>query len=236
MRRAGIYAVAAGDTISDLIGRAGGLTADAYLFGIELTRESVRARQAERIDEAIDQLEQDYQRHLIDRSRNVLTGDLSLAISPEAAAIHNLISRLREAEPSGRIVLELPGRISSPEDLPALTLNDGDSIYVPPVPATIEVVGAVFRQGSFLHADASVRSFVAKAGALPTADERNIYVIRPDGSFSIAKRRLDLYPGDTIIVPEKVDRQTTVRRMKDWTQVLYQFGLGAAGLHLLDVF
>ena len=234
--RAGIYPVDSGETLDDLIARAGGLTGDAYLFGLELTRASVRAQQGRRIDEAIDQLEQDYQRHLIDRSRNVLTGDLSLAISPEAAAIHGLIGRLREAEPSGRIVLELPGDIGSAEELPALTLDDGDTIYVPPVPATIEVVGAVFRQGSFVYGRDDVLGYVGRAGPLPTADEHNIYVIRPDGSFSHASRRLHLQPGDTIVVPEKVDRQTAVRRLKDWTQVLYQFGLGAAGLHLLDIF
>ena len=234
--RAGIYPVAAGETISDLIARAGGTTADAYLFGLELKRESVRMQQERRIDEAIDQLEQDYQRHLIDRSRNVLSGDLSMAISPEATAIHNLIARLREAEPTGRIVLELDGNISSTVELPVLTLDDRDTIFLPPIPATIEVVGAVYRQGSFLYADDGVRQYVDSAGPLPTADIRNIYVIRPDGSFSPATRRLDLRPGDTIIVPEKVDRQTAVRRMKDWTQILYQFGLGAAGLHLLDVF
>jgi len=234
--RAGMYPVTAGETVHDLIQRAGGLTRNAYLFGLELTRASVRARQALRIAEAIDQLEQDYQRHLIDRSRNVLSGDMSLAISPEAAAIHGLINRLREAKPSGRIVLELDGDIQSIAELPTLQLDDGDTLYVPPMPATIEVVGAVFRQGSFLHGDERVRDYVNKAGLLPTADARNIYVVRPDGSFTPASRRIELRPGDTIIVPEKVDRQTAVRRLKDWTQVLYQFGLGAAGLHLLEVF
>jgi protein involved in polysaccharide export with SLBB domain len=234
--RAGMYPVTAGETVHDLIQRAGGLTRNAYLFGLELTRASVRARQALRIDEAIDQLEQDYQRHLIDRSRNVLSGDMSLAISPESAAIHGLINRLREAKPSGRIVLELDGDIQSIAELPTLQLDDGDTLFVPPMPATIEVVGAVFRQGSFLHGDERVRDYVNKAGLLPTADARNIYVVRPDGSFTPARRRIELRPGDTIIVPEKVDRQTAVRRLKDWTQVLYQFGLGAAGLHLLEVF
>lgn len=234
--RAGVYPAAAGETLADLLRRAGGLTDDAYLFGIELKRDSVRRQQQQRMGEAIDQLEQDYQRHLIDRSRNVLTGDLSLAISPEAAAIHNLVQQLRRAEPSGRIVLDLKASIRSAEDLPALALDDGDTIYVPPVPATIEVVGAVFRQGSFIYSDESVNSFVSRAGLLPTADKRQIHIIRPDGSFAPAGRRVDLRPGDTIIVPEEVDRETLVRRLKDWTQVIYQFGLGAAGLHLLELF
>ena len=234
--RAGYYPVESGATLADLIEQAGGLTGDAYLFGLELRRESVRRQQRLRIDEAIDQLEQDYQRHLIDRSRNVLSGDMSLAIPPEAAAIERLISKLRQAEPSGRIVLELPGDIGAVADLPVLALNDGDTIFIPPTPATTEVIGAVYRQGSFLHSDRSVKSYVEKAGLLPTAHRRQIYVIRPDGSFAEATRRMELFPGDTIIVPEKTDRETTVRRLKDWTQILYQFGLGAAGLSLLGVF
>ena len=234
--RAGVYPVGTDVTIDKLISLAGGLTSDAYLFGLELTRAKVREQQTKRINESIDQLEQDYQRHLIDRSRNVLSGDMSLAISPEAAAIHGLIGRLRQAEASGRIVLELDGDIESAAELPALTLDDGDTIYIPPTPATIEIVGAVFRQGSFLYARGGARSYVKKAGPLPTANQRNTYVVRPDGSFARLTRGFELQPGDTIIVPEKVDRQSTVRRLKDWTQVLYQFGLGAAGLHLLEVF
>jgi len=234
--RAGVYPVGTDVTIDKLISLAGGLTNDAYLFGLELTRAKVREQQSRRINESIDQLEQDYQRHLIDRSRNVLSGDMSLAISPEAAAIQGLIGKLRQAEPTGRIVLELHGDIESAAELPSLTLDDGDTIYIPPTPATIEIVGAVFRQGSFLYASGTARSYVEKAGPLPTADQRSTYVVRPDGSFARLTRRFELQPGDTIIVPEKVDRQSTIRRLKDWTQVLYQFGLGAAGLHLLEVF
>lgn len=234
--RAGIYPAGPEDTITDLIARAGGVTPDAYLYGLELKRESVRRQQKLRIDEAIDQLEQDYQRHLIDRSRNVLTGDMSLAITPEAAAIQGLIGRLRAAEPSGRIILELNGTIRSARELPALRLTDGDTIYVPPTPQTIEVVGAVFRQGSFNYSDKSLDGYTRKAGLLPTADGSGTYLIRPDGSFLLASGRVRLQPGDTIVVPEKVDRETAVRRMKDWTQVVYQLGLGAAGLNLLGIF
>ncbi|MEM7081902.1 MAG: SLBB domain-containing protein [Pseudomonadota bacterium] len=236
VERAGFYEVSPDETLEDVVARAGGLTRHAYLFGIELKRESVRRQQKLRIGESIDQLEQEYQRHLIDRSRNVLTGDMTLAINPEAHAIDRLISRLREAEPSGRIVMELSADIRTTHQLPTLKLNDGDQIFVPPIPATIEVVGAVYRQGSFIYNHTAPRDYIANAGLLPTADKRRIYVVRPDGSFSLADRRFRIKPGDTIIVPEKVDRQRMVRRVKDWTQVLYQFGLGAAGLNLLEVF
>jgi hypothetical protein len=41
-------------------------------------------------------------------------------------------------------------------------------------------------------------------------------------------------PGDAIVVPEKVQRgQSFIDGLKDWTSILYQFGLGAAGLATL---
>jgi protein involved in polysaccharide export with SLBB domain len=231
--RSGVYEVAAGTTLTEVIELAGGATEDAYIFGTELVRESLRAVQRRRMDEAIDQLEQDYHRHLIDRSRNVLSGDLSLAIPPEASAIRNLISQLRSAEPSGRLILDLDPDVQLLEGLPDIILDTDDKIYVPPRPSTVEVVGAVYRQGSFLYTDESVRRYLDDAGLLETADDKRIYMVRPDGSFEQVGRRVEVRPGDTIIVPEETDRQRVVRRIKDWTQILYQFGLGAAGLNLL---
>ena len=37
-------------------------------------------------------------------------------------------------------------------------------------------------------------------------------------------------PGDTIFVPEEINKTTFVQGAKDWTQILYQFGLGIAGI------
>ena len=40
-------------------------------------------------------------------------------------------------------------------------------------------------------------------------------------------------PGDTIFVPEEMDKTTFVQRLKDWTQILSQFGLGLAAIKTL---
>jgi len=37
-------------------------------------------------------------------------------------------------------------------------------------------------------------------------------------------------PGDAIVVPEDLTRTTLTKDLKDWTQIFYQFGLGAAAL------
>jgi len=40
-------------------------------------------------------------------------------------------------------------------------------------------------------------------------------------------------PGDAIVVPEDFDPTTLTRNLKDGTQILYQFGLGAAAIKVL---
>ncbi len=234
VRNAGIYSVTPDVTIRDLVAIAGGLTRKAYLYGLSLERESVRKQQVQRRSEAIDRLDEEYQRHLIERSRNVLSGDLSMAIRPESDAIEGLISRLKAIEPSGRIILDLALKGPQLEDLPELTLRDKDRIYIPPRPETVEIVGAVLQTGSALFEPGKkVSDYLATAGLLETADRGQIYLVRPNGSFIKANSRARLIAGDTLVIPEKVDRLTTTRRLKDWTQVLYQFGLGAAGIKIL---
>ena len=44
---------------------------------------------------------------------------------------------------------------------------------------------------------------------------------------------LRLMPGDTIVVPEKLDRGALLRGIRDWSQVFTQFALGAAALQVL---
>jgi hypothetical protein len=37
-------------------------------------------------------------------------------------------------------------------------------------------------------------------------------------------------PGDTVFVPEEMDKTTFLQAAKDWTQIVFQFGLGVAGI------
>jgi hypothetical protein len=46
-----------------------------------------------------------------------------------------------------------------------------------------------------------------------------------------------LQPGDSIFIPEVLDRRTAytqfIQGAKDWTTILYQFGIGAAAFRTL---
>jgi protein involved in polysaccharide export with SLBB domain len=53
----GVYSVRPGETLRQLLARAGGLTPDAYLYASEFTRESVRRVERQRLIEYADALE-----------------------------------------------------------------------------------------------------------------------------------------------------------------------------------
>ncbi len=240
----GVYQAQPGETLRQLVTRAGGITSKAYLFGTELTRESTRLQQQERLQRAVDQLEQDLQRATITRSQNALSTDDAAAIRAERDAQQVLLTRLRALKPTGRIVLEIPEH-AKVTDLSDVPLEDGDRIYLPPTPSMVSVFGAVYSEASFFYkSEKTFNDYMKQAGGpRKGADEGSIYVIRANGSvlsrrqsasiFTSSLGSVELMPGDAIVVPEDFDRTSFMKNLKDWAQILYQLGLGAAAIKVL---
>jgi hypothetical protein len=177
------------------------------------------------------------------RQRHKPSRAVLAVLKAEAENQRAMVARLRTLRPTGRVVLELPEEASS-KDLPDLELEDGDRLMVPSRPSMVSVFGAVYNEKAFLYRpEKRVADYLNQAGgATRTADTGSIYVLRADGSV-ISKResglfwnsldRARLMPGDAIVVPEDFDRTTLTRNLKDWPQILYQFGLGAAAIKVL---
>ena len=122
----------------------------------------------------------------------------------------------------------------SPHDL---VLEDGDSLHIPERSAQIQVIGAVYNQNAFVYTKkGSIERYINLAGGFTKdANKKEVYVLKVDGT-AISERgtrgfgRLGLDPGDTIVVPEKLDKIAWMRNLKDITQILYQLAITAAVL------
>jgi protein involved in polysaccharide export with SLBB domain len=238
----GVYQAQPGETLRQLVARTGGVTPAAYLFGAEFTRESTRKAQATQYQETLNRLERETESAAVTYARSVLSPEEAQALPAQAAARRALITKMRELKPSGRISLEVPanGRTA---DLPDIALEDGDRLYVPSPPAMVSVYGAVFTESSFLYRpEKRVNDYLSQAGGTTKrADTSQIFILRADGSVAGSSRgwfgsQLSssvVMPGDTIVVPEDFDRTTWAKDIKDWTQILYQFGLGVAAIKVL---
>ena len=239
----GVYEAQPGETLRQLVMRVGGFAQNAYLFGAQFTRESARAQQQQKLNEALDRLEREVQVRSVTRAQNVVSTEEAQSLTQQAAAQQALLARLRQLKATGRIVLELP-EVAALKDLPDLPLEDGDRFFIPSTPSMVSVFGAVYNQSSFVyHPEKRVADYLSLAGG-PTrdADTGSTYLLRADGSV-ISRRNSGfifsslsgarVMPGDAIVVPEELDKTTFLKSLKDWTQVFYQFGLGAAAIEVI---
>ncbi|MDN7671371.1 SLBB domain-containing protein [Burkholderia oklahomensis] len=247
VRAPGVYQLNAGESLRELLQRAGGLTSNAYVFGVEFTRESTRNQQQQNLNAALDRATLQANSKLAAAVANLPSGDSQYLQAQMAAAQQAQIARLRALKPTGRVSLELNTSASRISDLPDLPLHDGDAVYVPPVPAFVTVYGAVDNQNAVIwKLHRTVVDTLKVAGVQQdTADLDSAFVLRADGSVASASNyglfgsfdALELMPGDTLVVPEKLDRRSGMTKflagLKDWSQVLANFGLGAAAIKVL---
>lgn len=243
----GVYQIRSKETLTELVQRAGGLTENAYAYGTQLLRESTRRQQQENLDRAIKKMEISLAGQFSAQAQNASEADKS-TVQTQLAMQKTMLDRLKQMKAGGRIALEM-----APDSLkyPALTLEDGDSIVVPHRSDFVSVLGAVMLETSLVHRPGeTVGEYLEKAGPTRDADLEGALLIKADGTV-LANRALRswmgwgnasfmktaVYPGDTIFVPELVDRRTPytqfIQGAKDWTQLVYQFGLGVVAIKTL---
>jgi polysaccharide biosynthesis/export protein len=152
-------------------------------------------------------------------------------------------------QPNGRIALELQSDAVSINALPSVPLENADRIVVPTRPGFVTVAGAVLSNNALLwREDRTVAQYVGLAGLDEAAEPEHMFVLRADGTVITNAQRsgfmgmgglksMQLSPGDTVVIPNKLDYETwghaLVRNLKDWSQILSQFGLGAAAIQTL---
>lgn len=246
VRAAGIYELRPGDTLQSVLRRAGGTTPQAYLYGLELTREQTRKDQQRNLDAALARAERQAGSQLAGALANVPQGDKAVQdqiVQAQQAELRTL----RSLKPNGRVSLALPTSIDRIAALPDVPLEGGDAIYVPPISSYVMVVGAVDNENAQLWSPGRTVGDALRASGVQQdiADSPEAFVLRADGSVlrknsTAWYRSFDgtpLMPGDTVVMPEKLDRRSTMTKfvagLKDWTQVLANFGLGAAAIKVL---
>jgi protein involved in polysaccharide export with SLBB domain len=248
VRFPGVYPINKGETLSSLIERAGGFTDRAYLRGAVFTRESAKVIQKQRMDELINKIEES----VLTSAGKEITGALDAETAQVQAeglnAKKELLAKLRTTKIDGRVVVKLSPLDQFRGSRYDVEMEKGDKLFVPERPGIVNVVGEVFNPTSLLYEkDRTVAYYLQKVGG-PTndADEKQICIIKADGSVvSITQKDADsvywdseshqwnfggfmgirLNPGDTILVPKKMDKLMWLKNAKDITQILFQAAL-----------
>ncbi len=240
----GVYKLSKGETLRELLSRIGGVSDDAYLYGMIFTRPSIRDQQQKALSEAVDRFEKESEAAAASKLAATSVSDNAMAIQAELDRNRKRAQSMRKVQAIGRVALEFNNYKLKLKDVPDLALENGDAVYVPRQPGTVNVFGAVNNATAFMFKEnRRVSDYVQLAGGTGrNADTDEVYVLRADGT-AVSRAGLGwfssvngykIFPGDSIIVPEAIERGiSTTQSLKEWTTILYQFGLGAAGLKVL---
>ena len=242
---AGVYSVEPGETLRHLLARAGGFTSDAYLYSSEFTRDSVRRLQRQRLLEYADSLESEITAQTSQAVSAALSDRDAAAAQSSAAEARASLARIRQAQPTGRIVLQLKPDSRGIAAVPDLELEDGDRFVVPKSPTTVNVVGQVYSPNAFVfEPNRKVKDYLRLAGGPDRlSDRKRAFVLRADGSVishQYANSRhlgnfdsLQTLPGDTIVVPPRIVRGSALRDAANIANILQGFGIAAAAIQVL---
>jgi protein involved in polysaccharide export with SLBB domain len=247
---AGVYSALPGETLRQLLVRAGGLSPDAYLYASEFTRESVRRLQRQRLLEYADELDSQITRTTSASASSALTAADAAAASAAADTARTVSDRLRQAQPTGRIVLQFKPDSKGITAIPNIELEDGDRFVVPRTPSTVSVQGQVYNANAFIYQNGKrVKDYLRLAGGPDRiADRKREYILRADGSVvsyqygNMGQRTIfaesgfdhqPLFPGDTIIVPPMVKSSDVMRNLVNISTILQGFGISAAAVEVL---
>ena len=242
---AGVYTALPGETLRQLVSRAGGLTPNSYLYGSEFTRETVRAVQQARIDEYVQSVNMQIQRSNLQLAASSVGSAQGASAGSEARSNEQeLLASLHQLRATGRLVLRFTAESQGLDAIPDIPLEDGDRFTVPPLPSSVNVVGAVYDQNSFVFVrGARAGTYLHYSGG-PTrdADRSHEFIIRANGDVVSRVRysvwysdfdRMAINPGDTLVIPQKAIKGSAVRAFVGWSQLFSQFALGAAALSVV---
>jgi polysaccharide export outer membrane protein len=210
----GTYGISPGERLSSVLGRAGGFTSQAYPYGAILERREVRNIQMNTYQDLIDRVRQS-QDELKTKITTVNDRNQKLAMEAGYQQWQTTLQNLLHNPPIGRVVIHISSEIrrwsNSPQDV---QLRAGDTLIIPTKPSYVMIQGQVYNPtAASFHPGRSAKWYLNQAGG-PTnlANKKAIFVIRADGSvigsrgFSLWRGNplgATLYPGDTVVVPEK---------------------------------
>lgn len=227
----GTYVVKKGETIADLIRRAGGLTSRAYPRGAVFMRAELRRKEQLQLERLRTQLKADLAAISLQQMQDA-TKQQSIAIAQE------LVAQLETTKAVGRLVINLP-KILDNDKRYDVVLQDGDKLWVPDQPQEVTVIGEVNYATSHLYDPNLTRdNYIRRSGGLTyKADKERVYVIKANGEILAPTDgggwftnnwQQDIDAGDTIVVPLDAERMRPLALWGGVTEIIYRIALSVA--------
>ena len=230
--RPGLYNIQRGERLSQLIARAGGLTAQAYPYGSVFSRERVRRAQQEGFRRAEREL-----------NASLLSAAATKGVDISAVQnLSNLTKELASVDAVGRVVIEADPTVLQVRPELDTVLEPGDRIFIPKRPNSILVIGDVLNPSALQFISGTpTDEYIRQAGGFQrSADEDRVFVVFPNGeaqpiSVSVWNfTPIQIPPGSTIVVPKEPTPFDLFTFTRDISQVVSQLAVTAASLAVIS--
>ena len=229
----GTYLMAEGETLDDLIMKAGGYTDSAYPFGAIYENEDAKLVNKK----ANEVLYNEFLDNIIAMSQQ------SVGEKFDITPIISLIKELQGSEPNGRIVVDLVNDSGQSQNI-----KIGDTLLIPEMTNVVYVYGETPNEGAVMYyPNEGVDYFIKKSGGLKKyADSQSIYVLHPNGETdrysskrnvfeSKPNSQVKVYPGSVIYIPRKLDDQAARRlATQAYVSILGNLGIALASLSTIN--
>jgi polysaccharide export outer membrane protein len=230
VRFPGDYEFKRGETLTQVIHRAGGFTPMAHIGASVFTRTDLKLLESKQLKELQEKMRED-----------IAASQLQDAAAGKASSLNDsegLLKALSETEALGRLVIQLEKIVSG--KIKDIQLKDGDQLTIPSFRQEVSVLGEVQHATSHLFNEQwTLEDYLEKSGGLTNrADDDRIYVVKADGSVFLPNQsgwlthqNELLHPGDTVVVPLDTDRIKSLALWTSVSQIVYQLTLGAAAVN-----
>ncbi|MCJ8347878.1 capsule biosynthesis GfcC family protein, partial [bacterium] len=251
----GQYSFKMGDTLIQVLKRAGGLTKNSYLPASKFFRKSVAIRQKEMKAKFVKREKENLGNMQAQLLSSQGDNEEKTAQMESLSQVQKVVDQLDGTEVSGRILLsfqegdQIAGLIGSEVDI---SLENGDQFIVSLRPTEVSVSGQVYSPLTELYrSDASLQDYLLDAGGLTEyAHKDKIYIIKASGkaipahmikrskkskryigkvnSSQQIERSKRLDPGDFIVVPTRI--KLSRNRAKETLESVYKMAITVGAL------
>jgi protein involved in polysaccharide export with SLBB domain len=230
--RPGVYDIRRGETLSELILRAGGLTEQAYPYGAVFTRERVREAQERSFKRAAREL----------NSALVLAAARGEVPASALTSVQLISAQLASVEALGRVVTEADPTVLTVRSELDIVVEPGDRLFMPKRPSFVTVTGDVLNPGALQFiSGTSADEYIRQAGGFQaSADEDRIFVVYPNGvaeplSVSVWNYNpVQIPPGSSIVVPKDPAPFDFFRFVREGSSIVSQLAVAAASLAVIS--
>lgn len=231
----GDFPITTKETLSQLYSRAGGSVQNADLDGAIFQRNKLRISQINQITQAKSEIKKSILLSSTNQGSTLGTGETveflkALEITLDSAIDDGTL---------GRVVINLPAILSGKEK--DIELENGDILTIPFKKQTISVIGEVYAPTSHLYIEGlNVEDYISKSGGISDYGNRqDTYIVKNNGTVvtmdeynqGFFRSNKNLQPGDTIVVPLRIEQYTRLNRTLAVTNIAYQIALAAAAVN-----